>query len=64
MRLSQKCQKSDFLVVEKLMRKPNKIHEGHTKILVCITCGINVLKNPPEAAKIATLVNFFNVGKT
>ena len=40
------------------------ICEVHTKILVCITCGLNVLKNPPEAAKVATLVNFFNVEKT
>jgi hypothetical protein len=40
------------------------IHEGHTKILVCITCGLNVFKNPPEAAKVATSVKFFNVEKT
>ena len=34
------------------------------KILVCTTCVLNVLKYPPEAAKVATLVKFFNVEKT
>ena len=70
MTLSQKFQKSDFLGhcsftqlvhdVEKLRRKP-KIF---VKILVCTTCGLNILKNPPEAVKVATLVNFFNAEKT
>ena len=74
MTLSQKFQKSDFLGhcsftqlfydVEKLRRKQKNICEGHTKILVCTTCGLNIFKNPPEAAKVATLVNFFNVGKS
>jgi hypothetical protein len=32
--------------------------------LVCITCGLNVLKNPQEAVKVATSEKFFNVGKT
>ena len=39
------------------------ICEGHTKILVCITCVLNVLRSPPEAAKVATSVKFFNVEK-
>ena len=34
------------------------------KILVCNTCELNVLENQPEAAKVATLVKFFNVEKT
>ena len=38
--------------------------EDHTKILVFITCGLNVYKYPPEAAKVATSVKFFNVEKT
>ena len=68
MTLSQKCQRSDFIGycsftqifhdVEKLRRKP--------KIFVKVfkTCRLNVLKIPPEAAKVATSVKFFNVEKT
>ena len=47
----------------KVEEKTLNICEGHTKILVCTTSGLNVLKNPPEAAKVATLVKFFNVKK-
>ena len=31
--------------------------------MICTTCGLKILKNPPEAAKVATLVKFFNVEK-
>jgi len=31
--------------------------------LVCTTCRLNIFLNPPEAAKVATSVKFFNVGK-
>ena len=34
------------------------------KILVWTTCVLNILENPPEAAKDATLVKIFYVGKT
>ena len=33
------------------------------KILVYTTCGLNISKTPPEAAKVATLIKFFNVEK-
>jgi hypothetical protein len=32
--------------------------------LVCATCTLDILKNPPEAANVATSVKFFNVEKT
>ena len=68
MTLSHKFQKSDFLGhksftqifhdLEKLRRKP-KIFVKVIKILICTTCGPNVLKNPQEAAKVAALVKIF-----
>jgi hypothetical protein len=48
----------------KVEQKTQNFFGGHTKILICITCGLNISKNPPEAAKVVTLVNFFNVEKT
>ena len=48
----------------KVEEKTKNICEGHTKILVYTTCGLNVFKNPPESPKVATSVNFFNVEKT
>ena len=53
-----------FSLCWKVEEQTLNICEGHTKILVCITCGLNVLKNPPEAAKVATSVKFLNVEKT
>ena len=48
----------------KIEEKTTNICEGHTKILVCTTCGLNISKNSPEASKVATSVKFFNVEKT
>ena len=48
----------------KVEEKTKYICEGHTKILVCSTCRLNIFLNPPEAAKVATSVKFFNVEKT
>ena len=39
------------------------MRQGHTKILVCTTCGLNIFLNPPKAVKVATLVKVFNVEK-
>ena len=50
-------------MMPKTEEKTKNICEGHTKILVCATCKLNILKNPPEAAKVATSVKVFNVGK-
>ena len=44
--------------------KTANIFEGHTRILVCTTCELDIFLNPPQAAKVATLVKFFNVEKT
>ena len=74
MTLSQKCQKSDFWGhcsfeqifhdVEKLRRKP-KIFVKVIQILWYVQhVGLILKKNLPEAAKVATSVTFFNVGKT
>ena len=66
MTLTQKCQKSDFLghcFFTQLFHDVEKFTRKH-KILVCTTCGLNIFLNPPEAAQVATLVKFFNVGKT
>ena len=48
----------------KVEEKTYNIGEGHTKILVCTTCRLNIFWNPPEAANVATSVKFFNVEKT
>ena len=53
-----------FLWCCKVEEETLNIRDGHTKILVCTTCGLNIFKNPPEAVKVATLVKFFNVEKT
>ena len=37
--------------------------EGHAKILVRSTYRPNILENPTYAAKVATLLKFFNVEK-
>ena len=74
MTLSQKYQKSDFLGhcsftqlfhdVEKLRRKPKIFVKVIQRFWYVQHVGLIFLKNPPEAAKVATLVKFFNVEKT
>ena len=72
--LSQKFQKSDFLGhrsftqlfhdVEKLSIKPKIFVKLLQWFWYVQHVGWIFQKNPPEAAKVATLVKFFNVGKT
>ena len=74
MTLSQKFQKSDFLGhcsftqlfhdVEKLRRKPKIFVNVIQRFWYVQDVGLIFKKNPPEAAKVATLVKFFNVEKT
>ena len=73
MTLCQKCKKkkkrslpcyTTFSWCWKVEKKTKNIHEGHTKFLVCTACRLNILKYPPEAAKVATSVKFLNFGKT
>ena len=74
MTLSQKFQKSDFLGhcsftqlfhdVEKLRRKPKIFVKVIQRFWYVQHVGLIFFLNPPEAAKVATLVKFFNVEKT
>ena len=74
MTLSQKCQKSDFLGhcsftqlfhdVEKLRRKPKIFVKVIRRFSYAQHVSVIFKKNPPEAAKVATSVKVFNVGKT
>ena len=52
-----------FMMLKSWKENLKKIVKGHTKNIVCTACGVNILKNQPEAAKVATLVKFFNVEK-
>ena len=52
-----------FHDVENLSRKPKIFMKVIKKILVCTTWWLNISKNLPEAAQVATLVKFFNVKK-
>ena len=51
-----------------MKEKTKNACDGQTKILVCKTYVYakykKIKKNPPEAAKVATSVKFFKVGKT
>ena len=73
--LSQKFQKSDFLGhcsftkkfhnVEKLRKKPKVFVKVIQRFWYVQGAGLMFFfLNQPEAAKVATLVNFFNVEKT
>ena len=74
MTLSQKFQKCDFLGhcsftqffhdVEKWRRKPKIFVKVIHRFWYVLHVGLKLKKNPPEAAKIATSVKFFNVKKT
>ena len=54
----------NFFVMLKNLGKNKNIQEGLTKMLICTTYKLKSKINSPEAAKIATFVNFFNVVKT
>ena len=72
MTLSQKFQKSDFLGhcsftqlfhdAEKLRRKPKTFVKVIQRFWYVQDVGL-IFFYPPEAAKVATSVKFFNVGK-
>ena len=74
MTLSQKCQTNDFLGhcsftqlfhdVEKLRRKPKIFVKVIRRFWYVQHVGLIFFFNPPEAAKVATSVKFFNAGKT
>ena len=74
MTLSQKFQKSYFLGhcsfkqffhdVEKLRRKSKIFVKVIQRFWYVQHMGLIFEKNPPEAAKVATLAKFFNVQKT
>ena len=53
-----------FLCCWKIEEKTKKSCEVYTKILICTTYRVNIWKIPPEAAKVSTLIKFFNVEKT
>ena len=63
---------SQIMTLSRELKKKNDClgHFSFTQLvndvenLVCTTCGLNISKYPPEAAKVATSVNFFNVEKT
>ena len=52
-----------FSWCRKIEEKTKNICEGYTKIWVCTTYRVNIWKISPEAAKVSTLVKFFNVEK-
>ena len=74
MTLSQKVQKSDFLGycsftqlfhdVEMLRRKPKLFVKVIRRFWYEQHVDLIFFKNPPEAAKVATLVKFFHFEKT
>ena len=72
--VKSKISKSDFLChcsftqivhdVEKLRRKPKTFVKVIQRFWCVQHAGLMFKKNPPEGAKFATLIKFFNVEKT